>query len=329
MYNADEINKRMWLFANTDDELERTGYKNYVLEAMLEEGLILHHYEKFLQYNPKNNAKMTVRDTVVVKELFKDIYLNVLLECVSKYDPTKGKLFLQYFFGLLKVRRNDIFRKSEYKLISITDSYDGKPDDEEESRGRGDTVLKVYDDASDEASLLLLCAAEIIQMKERLANGNILTDGKRKSLKNRIIYYKLFYTDMLAMYLKDMPNERNIRLLVYNDEMVMDNTDTGFLDYFMKNECRTVMDIYKSNVKCLGEIDCEYTDKEDKNICKFPLKDKIILGYSEKIDKTSSLSKISIFKKEFYSAVRSGVIMENDGGEMLVSLKQEDIHEQI
>lgn len=231
------------------------------------------------------------------------------------YDPGKGK-FSNYLKRCLKFRESDLnVQDATFQIFREVDPNTGKevrwrkyasslnaPVGGENSEDAGQFNLLEDKEAwrpfdaveSDYGNALLLqLAALMINLPERLhgkANNPI-----------RMLYFRLFYTAGVTSFLKQDPAE--VDVYSAHEREIFEAMKSSFLDYYMEESCRTVVQLAYGNLKRYGElVSGRPMDQETE----LPIPGDVYLAYLERIKghqaKAAALSQQRTAFKEFLRA---------------------------
>ena len=210
-----------------------------------------------------------------------------------KFSAEKGKLSV-FLASRLKLRLRDLDHwergdrrltvhdpdtgKEKRKWTTGKDSLDRSIDPEDPDSG---TLmdLAAYDsaaagtDAPDRDlqldTIMLQVIPLILELHQRLKG--------RANNPQRIRYYRMFFTDSSVDI---MQNHERIQAYIAHERDLFQAMYLGFLDYFMKDRCRTVREVCKSSVKLLGEL---IPGAEMKN-AGHPLPSDVYLNYLKTVE---------------------------------------------
>ena len=108
----------------------------------------------------------------------------------------------------------------------------------------------------------------------------------------RHTYYKMFFTDSIVTFIKGTSDNSLIcgkiskdelkRISQLNQQQLFSALETNLLDMFMKDECRTVTQIYDSKLKTYNEINLKSKKQHSNDIeIILPIENEVFLHYIE------------------------------------------------
>lgn len=226
-------------------------------------------------------------------DIFAELYLDCILECLQKYRPEKAAKFTTFFRTLLEYRMRDKTAKhpQTVSLDASSEDDDGKQSgDLYNALGspQGDAIPGQPLDAM--ISTLLLY---IIELLERLCEG---------SGETRVLYYRLFYTTRLVDLIKSEPSSKTetcLSLKAHEREAV-GNAEKGLIDYTYSQPARTIEALYWNPLKQYCQLpQLDEQSKSDK-VLDLPFRNKVLLAYlAFAYDKVVSDAMLSKMKKRF------------------------------
>lgn len=166
----------------------------------------------------------------------------------TKYDPQKGDAS-HYFSYTMSRRKHDDENKKPRETGLETQGEDGKITENASlarmSAGEwksGGSVEAGVDADDTLVSLLSL----ILTLPERL-------EGRANNPK-KITYYRMFFTDGVVAAVHGMPKRSELWRYTRHERDLFRAFQIRFLDFFMRESCRTVVDISDCEVKRYGDL---------------------------------------------------------------------------
>lgn len=169
---------------------------------------------------------------------------------INKYDPQKGS-FRGFVKARLKLRKEDIDRedgikpkggqKDERRVESLDASIGKDQEETRISRLEDETAVSGQGELEAEERVRELIAL-ILLLPQRLS-------GKANN-PNRVNYFRMFFTDGSVAVLFDSVK----RPYLAHERDLFAAMKLPFLDFFMKDTCRSVEDILRSDLKEYGRM---------------------------------------------------------------------------
>ena len=166
----------------------------------------------------------------------------------TKYDPQKGEAS-HYFSYTMSRRKHDDENKKPRESGLETNTEDGKTMEnaelvkaEVEEWENGSSVEAGIDADDTLVSLLSL----ILTLPERL-------EGRANNPK-KITYYRMFFTDGVVAAVHGMPKRSELGRYIRHERDLFRAFQIRFLDFFMRERCRTIVDVADCEVKRYGEL---------------------------------------------------------------------------
>lgn len=163
----------------------------------------------------------------------------------TKYDPQKGEAS-HYFSRAMSRRKHDDKNK---KSGLETNTEDGKIEEsaalvkaEVEEWENGGSVEAGVDADDTLVSLLSL----ILTLPERL-------EGRANNPK-KITYYRMFFTDGVVAAVHGVPQRSELWRYARHERDLFRAFQIRFLDFFMQERCRTVVEVADYEIKRYGEL---------------------------------------------------------------------------
>lgn len=192
-------------------------------------------------------------------------------DVIEKFDPSKG-VFEHYINSTWATRKSDYYKEDMDAFFRPRKVKD----DEKEKAGKEKIS---YTSQSMEASLKSddengifgdfikdnnLSIEDQIILREALCKTIIELAGNMIRLKkNATLYLPLFYTELVVYLVKIMePEQFQIR----HEKSIFEVMSQSFLDFIMKEICRTILKIQQSFLKTYGEIGFEGTEFSHQEI---------------------------------------------------------------
>lgn len=166
----------------------------------------------------------------------------------TRYDPQKGDAS-HYFSRAMSRRKHDDKNKKPREDGLETDTEEGKSTEsaalvraEMEAWENGGSVEAGVNADDTLISLLSL----ILTLPERLK-------GKANNPK-KITYYRMFFTDGVVAAVHGVPKRSELGRYVRHERDLFRAFHIHFLDFFMRERCRTIVDVADCEVKRYGEL---------------------------------------------------------------------------
>ena len=166
----------------------------------------------------------------------------------TKYDPQRGDAS-HYFSYTMSRRKHDDENKKPRESGLETNVEDGKNVEnaaliktEVEDWENGGSVEAGVDADDTLVSLLSL----ILTLPERL-------EGRANNPK-KMTYYRMFFTDGVVAAVHDMPKRSGLGRYIRHERDLFRAFQLRFLDFFMRERCRNIVDVADCEVKRYGEL---------------------------------------------------------------------------
>lgn len=166
----------------------------------------------------------------------------------TKYDPGKGSAS-HYFGRTMSRRKHDDENKKTRETGLKTNAEDGK--NMEDARVVRAEVEAWKSENSVGAGIelddtLVSLLSMILTLSERLKG--------RANNPKKITYYRMFFTDGVVAAVHDMPKQSELGRYIRHERDLFRAFQIRFLDFFMQERCRTIVDIADCEVKQYGEL---------------------------------------------------------------------------
>ena len=271
---------------DADEEAVRQRLKNEIVGEML----LLERY--YFYTVCERGGRLRLAD-----DIFSELYLDCVLECLKKYRPDKTAKFTTFFRTLLEYRVRDKTAKHPQTV-----SLDASPEDDDgEKAGNLYNALETLQgDAAPGQTLDAMVSAlllYIVELLERLCEG---------SGETRVLYYRLFYTTRLVDLIKSEPSGKTeicLSLKAHEREAV-GNAEKGLIAYTYAEPASTIDDLYWKPLKTYCQLpQLDEKSKSDK-VLDLPFRNKVLLAYlAFAYDKMVSDAMLSKMKKRFDSDI--------------------------
>ena len=166
----------------------------------------------------------------------------------TKYDPRKGDAS-HYFSYVMSRRKHGGENKKPRESGLETNTEDGKS---EESAALVKAEMEAWENGSsveagvDADDTLISLLSLILALPERL-------EGRANNPK-KITYYRMFFTDGVVAAVHDMPKRSELGRYIRHERDLFRAFQTRFLDFFMRERCRSIADVADCEVKRYGEL---------------------------------------------------------------------------
>ena len=202
---------------------------------------------------------------------------------LEKYDPEKGS-FQSFVCARLNLRKKDMERKDQgkrrvtYKEAGQkrqkwvdTESLD-VPLDEDQTSTRGDLLPDTRTVSGQERMEAEERAEELITLILLLPQR---LNGQAKN-PTRINYFRMFFTDGTVAALQTVGEAPYIA----HERDLFEAMKVPFLDFFMREPCRTVSEIVNTTLKLYGQM----VDGRPMELPEQPLPNDVYMQYLEQIE---------------------------------------------
>lgn len=145
-------------------------------------------------------------------------------------------------------------------------------------------------------------------VEERMANIieiiSAINQLYQKKLSKNSAGIKLVFTDKITDICKNAIDNIDSPLILYRQKSIIDGMDMGFLDFYMKEKCRTLRKIKITNLKKWGELPFKngLVKEKDKALeLDLPLSNKVYVCFLCSIDglRQAAESTVSQYKNKF------------------------------
>ena len=166
----------------------------------------------------------------------------------TKYDPQKGDAS-HYLSYAMSRRKHDDENKKPRETSLEADTRDGKS---EESAALIKTELEAWENGSsveagmDADDTLVSLLSLILTLPERLRG--------RANNPKKITYYRMFFTDGVVAAVHDLPERSELARYIRHERDLFRAFQVRFLDFFMRERCRTIGDVADCEVRRYGEL---------------------------------------------------------------------------
>ena len=166
----------------------------------------------------------------------------------TKYDPQKGDAS-HYFSYAMSRRKHDDENKKPRESGLEADAEDGKS---VESAALVKAEAEAWENgASVEAGVgaddtLVSLLSLILTLPERLKG--------RANNPKKITYYRMFFTDGVVAAVHGMSKQSELGRYIRHERDLFRAFQIRFLDFFMRERCRNIVDVADCEVKCYGEL---------------------------------------------------------------------------
>lgn len=225
-----------------------------------------------------------------------DILQDCLLKAIKlldKYNPanSKNSSFTTFLEKCINNYLNDYGQKikREYELFDHNTNSNTEDTDNTETELEKNTNFQIQNHSEFEE------ADNILNYLQNFSNTilEFLNHQGKKYNDTRKLYYRVFYSERLLNFIKSGQDEYNPN---WYPEHILDAYLFKFSDYLLLDKCRTILEIYNSNLRTYNEL----LNDNNNNIIKFPLSAKILINYFNTVEqKKTSNANISQFKKDF------------------------------
>lgn len=202
----------------------------------------------------------------------RDVINDAFFYSIKKYDYSQCDKYTAYLISNIRYKLKDAYKvyKREINRCSSYDSCYEDDDKSDEINTISDDSLRV-DITLEEKENSIALFLDLQSMITRFYEHN---QGKSANEK-RYYYTRLFCTEYSVSYVKNEPGL--INMINVND--FFEAIDTGFLNFFMSDECFDVGQIYTTSLKKYSDVleKCQ-TDKSEKEI-EFPFQADIYISY--------------------------------------------------
>lgn len=220
-------------------------------------------------------------------------------ETKRNFDPAKGSLS-SYFTTRLSLRTSTREKKEQADNPVLRLSGESSEEKEGENKPSGteavdlkaERSLRAVEDSDTQSAALLELCSQILHFSE---NHN-----KKNGNKTRRNYFELFYTSSVTSYIKMEEQQPRFR----HPRDIVGAMKLPFLDYCLADRCRSVADIYWSDMKRYGDVAEELPpSKQDKPI-PLPIPNPVGRYYLMRIEGVPSVSEAT------YSGQKSAYLKE-------------------
>lgn len=225
----------------------------------------------------------------------------------TKYDPQKGDAS-HYFSRTMSRRKHGGEKKKSRETGLETDTEDGKTTEnaglikaEVEEWENGASVEAGVDADDTLVSLLSL----ILTLPERL-------QGKANNPR-KITYYRMFFTDGVVAAVHGMPKRSELGRYARHERDLFRAFQIRFLDFFMRERCRSIVDVADCEVKRHGEL----VDGAPMEHPGHPLPNDVYRGYLNRCEgyDIASDASVSNQRTEYKQFLRAGLSILTGGYE--------------
>ncbi len=234
----------------------------------------------------KNNKELETEIFKLIYKLYSykynpDDMADFFIKFWYKYDPSIAKLsyYIKYF---MDKNKNKIIGKDEgWHTQNKKKTRDGSLDAplaNSQVEDKDNTLKETIDDPKSEDIYYEISKDEtVVQIMSLFSSIEEHLNGKSNNKKS-ILYKKMFYTETISdLCQKNILNEN------YSHEReLIESLKLDFLDYYMVQKCRLIIELQNSELKRLSEISEE--DLNDNNEAMIPLKQGVIKTYLKKYE---------------------------------------------
>ncbi len=252
---------------------------------------------------------MLSKDTKL-REVLTDFYL----QDWPRYSADAGELS-HFVRKCLSLRRVDwVHEERGDRRLTVRDPETGKPVYAEGTKSpkrqwvvgsesldapvdpnapEGSTRLDLQSEYADETNpdMALRVDGIMLQLMTCIMLFHRYVGGKANNPK-RELYFRMFFTDDAANVIQ---TQSRVCVFIDHERDLINAMQLGFLDYFMKERCRTVKEIARSPRKCLGEL----ISGEEMIEAKHPLPNIVYLNYFKTETEAGTLSTISEMRSNY------------------------------
>lgn len=241
----------------------------------------------------------------------------LVVECWNKWEPVKYG-FYEYFTGILKLRRNDLFSskldpfeqsvkrkmKRELRKNDLTEEEKAnlKPefvkDDSYNAPDEDDNVKELSGNHNTENEAL---QADIIKKHFDVLNKAIMMQKKKYENSTKPCYAAYFYTEFVTRRIEE---ENNKSVFNKAESGLMKVIDHDFVSYYMIGDNSSVAGISQGELK---KVSAFTEDPSDDRPCGYDIKNIVYAKYIsalKKCDKVQSDSSISQQRTKFENLIK-------------------------
>ena len=236
------------------------------------------------------------------EDRFHDVFVDFVMSIPNGYDSRKGKL--EHYVNTIWARRkNDIFahggRKNDVLSAGHSESDDEKEDNKSITRISLESEwieeATTGDISSEqERKVELEDTTNSILLEVAVAIGKMFEHYTKQNNPIREKYFRLIYTDRMTRIVKegDLTSEQ-----VRHERQIMNSCNLQFLDFYMREICRSITAVNLSELK----KGCEIGDMEtNEKILELPLQERVYKEYFRQFEnKDVSSSLLSQNKANF------------------------------
>lgn len=263
--HADKIAVTIW----------ETGFEDEAVQARLQAELIpdmllLEEYY-FNTVCVQNGAARLAED------VFSNLYLDCILECIKKFRPDKAAKFTTFFKKILEFR---ILDKTGTHAPAL--SLDMALEDED-----GETGADFYNRLEDPAhenrpgdsesqpeleALVSTLLLYIVELLERLCETG--SDA-------RVLYYKLFYTTRLVDLIKNEPSVQTAvcQSLKAHEREAVGEAEAGLLDFTYTQSVNSIDTLYWCPLRTYGSLPLPDPAAKAEKVLDLPFRNKVLTAY--------------------------------------------------
>lgn len=270
---------------------------------------ILHIWETLHKIFEYKYNKESLDKSVISKEIkLGDKDIETILYVISNYDKEKGKLenFANMVWSKRKKPTNEERYKGSYHTIS-----NGEILSLNDKIGEEDNEVEIIDTISDSDSNILLYDMEV--KEEKLAYiieiASAINQFCQRKYSKKNMGIKLVFTDIVTDICKNVVDNIDKYVILNRQKTIINGMDMDFLDFYMKERCRSLKEIKITSLKKWCEL--PFKDEQVKEKYKYkeleiPLSNKVYTCFLYTIDKSNKSlnSTVSQYKKEFTDTLK-------------------------
>lgn len=241
-------------------------------------------YSRYVYYAVKKKIENKGLNRVVFQA--EDIIADVFFKSVRSYEVEKNDSFCAYFFSMIRYHILDLAKKAG----NLEPGNQGDADDifKDETTEYSMDIIEKNSIASYFEQLKSYL--EVSRFKQHFGSDR---NGTRRYLLN------LWTTGSSTAAVRAFPV---LAKMVNQNEFFM-ALDLDFLDYFMSEKCRSVLELITVNLRKRGEIDPQCKGNKD-DMVEIPLKPYVYMCFMNSIGGSVSAGTISTNFKDFENLFR-------------------------